>query len=99
MTFDNPARLPDATFFEALVKESLQVTFGSCGGAQCVWQLLSFNADTGIGILRSKAEHLANLRLALTLISRFGGRRCRVDVVDVAPSLAALACARFDGTG
>ncbi|CAE7293974.1 unnamed protein product [Symbiodinium natans] len=88
-----PADPPTAAVFQAAVTEALSTSFGNIGSGLLQWSLLSLS-EAGLGILRVRPEQMPQLRFALTMITRCGGKRCRADVLAVAPSLAALACAR-----
>mmetsp|Transcript_67134 Transcript_67134/g.148940 ORF Transcript_67134/g.148940 Transcript_67134/m.148940 type:complete len:141 (+) Transcript_67134:27-449(+) len=94
LTLAPPQREPiSAVVLQAAISEGLATAFGNMGSGFVQWTLVSF-AESGVGILRMRPEHMPQLRFALTLLTRCGGRRCRADVLAVAPSLAALACAR-----
>ncbi|CAL1158029.1 unnamed protein product, partial [Cladocopium goreaui] len=95
LTFAGQEEMPSATILEASIQEALQSHFGSCGASKCQWSLLSPPAESGLFLLKTTTpEHLQQLRAALTLLTRIQRRRCRMDVLAVAPSLAALACKR-----
>ncbi|CAE7037842.1 unnamed protein product [Symbiodinium sp. CCMP2592] len=88
-----PADPTTAPMFQVAVNEALSTSFGSMGSGLLQWSLISFN-ESGLGILRVRAEQMPSLRFGLTMMTRCSGKRCRVDVLAVAPSLAALACER-----
>ncbi|CAJ1357973.1 unnamed protein product [Effrenium voratum] len=92
LTFDPPGEQPSAQMLQAAIHEAMHSAFGSCGASLCHWSLLSAPDEKGCFFLRVRPEHLQQLRFALTL-TRWR-RRSRADVLAVAPSLAALACAR-----
>lgn len=96
IVFESPSTsLLNSLGFQAMVAETLQSNFGVCGAAQCKWSLVSFDDVSGVGILRVQPEGFSRLRFALSLVPRCGGRRCRIDCLAAAPSLAALSCGRF----
>merc|ERR1740123_1642032 len=85
--------------FVETLSEALRSAFGSFGSANCHWSAVSFDVASNTGIVRVRPEDLAQLRFAVTLITRCEDHRCRVDVLAAAPSLAALACTRLVDAG
>lgn len=101
-------------FFKNLVQYACQEAFGVIGaGAQI--DLLSFDYDNQIGILRVPTEYVliiifilrsktyfqvlivnyfstvVSLRNAMTLLNKYEGKDCRIDVLSVSPHLSILA--------
>lgn len=76
--------------FKLLLTQALQTLFGEVGAAMQV-DLLDFDEPKQEAVLRLPSESRTRLWSALTLVTEFEKRPCRVRVLAVAGSLSSLA--------
>ncbi|CAM9373451.1 unnamed protein product [Ectocarpus fasciculatus] len=87
--------LPTDVAFKTFILSALKDLHGEVGSLAYPVDVMSWDAVSGEGRLRVPARSLVPIRAALSLVGSCGDVPCAIDVREVSPFLAGLACERY----
>ncbi|CAM9314676.1 unnamed protein product [Ectocarpus sp. 8 AP-2014] len=87
--------LPTDVAFKTFILSAVKDLHGEVGSLAYPVDVLSWDAVSGEGLLRVPARSLVPIRAALSLVGSCRDVPCAIDISEVSPFLAGLACDRY----